>query len=54
MTALTSNNSPDLGAIAHDTGEHGLSQRYFTSGLHASHTAGDRSVGVYLLACMST
>ena len=25
-----------------------------TSGLHAAHTAGDRSVGVYLLACMST
>ncbi|MGH3833726.1 MAG: hypothetical protein ACRDRS_25365 [Pseudonocardiaceae bacterium] len=42
------------GTIAHDTGEHGLSQRYLTSGLHAAHAAGDRSVGVYLLACMST
>ncbi len=42
------------GTIAHDTGEHGLSQRYLTSGLHAAHTAGDRSVGVYLLTCMST
>ncbi|MGH3972721.1 MAG: hypothetical protein ACRDS9_05280, partial [Pseudonocardiaceae bacterium] len=37
--------------MAHDAGRHGLSQRYFTSGLHAAHTAGDRSVGVYLLAC---
>lgn len=42
------------GTISHDTGEHGLSQRYLTSGLHAAHTAGDRSVGVYLLTCMST
>ncbi len=42
------------GWLAHDTGKHGLSQRYLTSGLHAAHTAGDRSVGVYLLACMST
>jgi hypothetical protein len=41
------------GWLAHDTGEHGQSQRYFTSGLHAAHTAGDRSVGVYLLVNMS-
>jgi hypothetical protein len=41
------------GTIAHDAGEHGLSQRYLTSGWHAAHTAGDRSVGVYLLTCMS-
>lgn len=41
------------GWLAHDAGEHGLSQRYFTSGLHAAHTAGDRSVGVYLLGSMS-
>ncbi|MGH3801187.1 MAG: hypothetical protein ACRDTD_13820, partial [Pseudonocardiaceae bacterium] len=46
--------SQQAGWLAHDAGEHGLSQRYFTSGLHAAHTAGDRSVGVYLLACMST
>ncbi|MGI9062296.1 MAG: hypothetical protein ACR2FQ_00540 [Pseudonocardiaceae bacterium] len=39
--------------MAHDAGQHGLSQRYFISGLHAAHTAGDRSVGAYLLACMS-
>jgi len=40
-----------LGAwIAHEAGQHGLSQRYFTSGLHAAHTAGDRTVGTYLLA----
>ncbi len=37
--------SGQAGWLAHDTGEHGLSQRYFTSGLHAAHTAGDRSVG---------
>jgi len=43
-----------LGAwMAHDAGEHGLAQRYFTSGLHAAHTTGDRSVGAYMLACMS-
>jgi hypothetical protein len=42
------------GTVAHDTGEHGLSLRYLTGGLHAAHTAGDRSVGVYLLTCMST
>jgi hypothetical protein len=41
------------GWLAHDTGEHGQSQRYFTSGLHAAHTGGDRSVGVYLLVNMS-
>ncbi|MGQ0773874.1 MAG: hypothetical protein ACT4NY_05570 [Pseudonocardiales bacterium] len=41
------------GWLAHDTGKHGLSQRYLTSGLHAAHTAGDRSVGVSLLACMT-
>ncbi|MGH3692403.1 MAG: hypothetical protein ACRDRX_00080, partial [Pseudonocardiaceae bacterium] len=46
--------SQQAGWLAHDTGEHGLSQRYFTSGLHAAHTAGDRSVGVYLLACMGS
>ena len=39
--------------MANDAGQHGLSQRYFTSGLHAAHTAGDRSVGTYLLAVMS-
>jgi hypothetical protein len=39
--------------MADDAGQHGLSQRYFTSGLHAAHTAGDRSVGAYLLAVMS-
>ncbi len=39
-----------LGAwMANEAGQHGLSQRYFTSGLHAAHTAGDRSVGTYLL-----
>jgi hypothetical protein len=42
------------GWLAHDAGKYGLSQRYFTSGLHAAHTAGDRSVGVYLLASMSS
>ncbi|MGH3753602.1 MAG: hypothetical protein ACRDRP_13045 [Pseudonocardiaceae bacterium] len=42
------------GTVAHDMGVHGLSQRYLISGLHAAHTAGDRSVGVYLLSCMST
>jgi hypothetical protein len=42
------------GWLAHDAGEYGLSQRYFTSGLHAAHTAGDRSVGVYLLGSMSS
>jgi len=41
------------GWIAHDTGKHGLSQRYLTSGLHAAHTAGDRSMGAYLLVCMT-
>jgi hypothetical protein len=41
------------GWLAYDAGEHGLSQRYFTGGLHAAHTAGDRSVGVYLLGSMS-
>jgi len=40
-----------LGAwMAHEAGQHGLSQRYFTSGLHAAHTAGDRTVATYLLA----
>ena len=39
--------------MAMDAGKCGLSQRYFTSGLHAAHTAGDRSVGTYLLADMS-
>ncbi len=41
------------GWLASDAGKHGLSQRYFTSGLHAAHTAGDRSVGVYLLGSLS-
>ncbi|MGH3973352.1 MAG: hypothetical protein ACRDS9_08500, partial [Pseudonocardiaceae bacterium] len=40
------------GWLAHDAGEHGLAQRYFTSGLHAAHTARNRSVGVYLLGSM--
>ena len=39
--------------MANDAGQHGLSQRYFTSGLHAAQTSGDRSVGTYLLAVMS-
>ncbi|MGB8198744.1 MAG: hypothetical protein WCF33_03445, partial [Pseudonocardiaceae bacterium] len=39
--------------MANETGQHGLSQRYVTSGLHAAHTAGDRTVGVYLLALAS-
>jgi hypothetical protein len=39
--------------MANDAGQHGLSQRYFTSGLRAAHTAGDRLVGAYLLAVMS-
>ncbi len=39
--------------MANDAGQHGRSQRYFISGLHAAHTAGDRSVAAYLLACMS-
>ncbi|MFN2494964.1 MAG: hypothetical protein ABR608_03505, partial [Pseudonocardiaceae bacterium] len=39
--------------LANDANQHGLSQRYFTTGLHAAHTAGDRSAGAYLLACMS-
>ena len=46
--------SKHAGWLAHDTGKHGLSQRYLISGLHAAHTAGDRSVGVSLLACMSS
>jgi len=46
--------SQQAGWLAHDTGKHGLSQRYFTSGLHAAHTAGDRCVGTYLLVCMSS
>ncbi|MGH3721252.1 MAG: hypothetical protein ACRDRI_20850 [Pseudonocardiaceae bacterium] len=46
--------SQHAGWLAHDAGAHGLSQRYLTSGLHAAHTAGDRSVGVFLLACMSS
>ncbi|MGQ0777090.1 MAG: hypothetical protein ACT4NY_22195 [Pseudonocardiales bacterium] len=41
------------GWTANDAGRHGLSQRYFTSGLHAAHTAKERSVGVYLLVCMT-
>ena len=41
------------GWMAHDTGRHGLSQRCFASGLHAAHTAGDRSVGTFLLVCMA-
>ncbi|MGH3796080.1 MAG: hypothetical protein ACRDSP_14455 [Pseudonocardiaceae bacterium] len=44
----------EAGWLAHDAGKHGLSQRYFTTGLHAAHTAGDRSVGVQLLVCMSS
>ncbi|MGH3754369.1 MAG: hypothetical protein ACRDRP_17050 [Pseudonocardiaceae bacterium] len=39
--------------MANEAGQHGLSQRYVTSGLHAAHTAGDRTVGVYLLAFAS-
>ncbi|MGH3811416.1 MAG: hypothetical protein ACRDUV_03025 [Pseudonocardiaceae bacterium] len=39
--------------MANDASQYGLSQRYFTSGLHAAHTSGDRSVGTYLLADMS-
>ena len=41
------------GWVAHDTGRHGLSQRYLTSGLHAAHSAGDRSVGTFLLVSMA-
>lgn len=41
------------GWLAHDAGDHGKSQRYFTSGLRAAHTSGDRSVGVYLVGSMS-
>jgi hypothetical protein len=40
-------------AMVDDASQHGLSQRYFISGLRAAHTAGDRSVGTYLLADMS-
>ncbi|MGH3999886.1 MAG: hypothetical protein ACRDTJ_20775 [Pseudonocardiaceae bacterium] len=36
--------------MAMDTRRYGLSQRYVTSGLRAAHTAGDRSVGTYLLS----
>ncbi len=39
--------------MAMDAGQYGLSQRYVTSGLHAAHTAGDRSVGTYLLSDLS-
>ncbi|MGH3697781.1 MAG: hypothetical protein ACRDRX_28015 [Pseudonocardiaceae bacterium] len=42
------------GWLARDAGNFGLSQRYFTSGLHAAHTSGDRSVGVFLLGSMSS
>jgi len=40
-------------AMVDDASQHGLSQRYFISGLRAAHTAGDRSVGTYLLADIS-
>jgi len=39
--------------MANDASQHGLSQRYFISGLRTAHTAGDRSAGTYLLADMS-
>ncbi|MGH3828516.1 MAG: hypothetical protein ACRDQX_15295, partial [Pseudonocardiaceae bacterium] len=40
--------------MAMDSGQHGLSQRYFISGLHAAHTARDRSVGTYLMSDMGS
>ena len=40
--------------IVMDAGQHGLSQRYFAGGLHAAHTARDRSVGTYLLSNMGS
>lgn len=46
----------DLGQFAgwraYDAGQHFAAQRYYRAGLHAAHTAGDVSIGGYLLASL--
>lgn len=41
------------GAMAYDTGHHGLARRYFVQALNLAHTAGDRPLGGKVLALMS-
>ncbi|UGQ10978.1 transcriptional regulator [Yinghuangia sp. ASG 101] len=41
------------GAMAYDTGLHGLARRYFVQGLGLAHASGDRALGGKVLALMS-
>ncbi|MFC0037670.1 transcriptional regulator [Actinomadura rayongensis] len=41
------------GAMAYDTGNHGLARRYFVQALNLAHTSGDRALGGKVLALMS-
>lgn len=41
------------GWASFDAGAQGAAQRLYITALHAAHTAGDRALGAYVLACMS-
>jgi hypothetical protein len=41
------------GSLAYDLGDHGRAQRFYVTGLHAAHTAGDRALGAHILKCMA-
>ncbi|MGH3852983.1 MAG: tetratricopeptide repeat protein [Pseudonocardiaceae bacterium] len=41
------------GWLSFDSGQHPQAQRYWTAGLHAAHTAGDRALGANIIGSMS-
>lgn len=41
------------GWVSFDADSQSAAQRYYITALHAAHTAGDRPLGAYVLACMS-
>ncbi|MGH3829563.1 MAG: helix-turn-helix domain-containing protein [Pseudonocardiaceae bacterium] len=41
------------GWTAYDTGQYGLSQRYYLAALRATHSADDRPLGAHVLCCMA-
>ncbi|MCA1672161.1 MAG: helix-turn-helix domain-containing protein, partial [Actinobacteria bacterium] len=41
------------GWVCHDTGHHGLAQRYYIAGLRAAHAADDRLLGAHILGSMA-
>lgn len=53
LFAVAAELSQLAGWTAFDAGSHGAAQRHYVTALHAAHTAGDRALGAYVLACMS-